>query len=258
MERPVARAMFRRYVDNTDSLPSQRPVRRHAHLGESMITLCYAAKGGSGTTLVACVRALDSVGPALLVDLDGDIPAMLGLAEPDRPGVVDWLASDAPIAHLDDLLVDVTPNCALLPASQHDTASTVALAPDVAPERWDGLIDWLAEWTADSGGSVVVDAGTRRLPATFVEQCPRRWLVTRAGYLALRRAGRLPGQPTGVVLVDEPGHPLGPRDIETSTRAPIVATVDWDPRVNRSIDAGLLLGGRLPRSLHKSLARAAA
>jgi len=209
-----------------------------------MITLCYAAKGGSGTTVVACIRAIDSVGPVLLVDFDGDIPAMLGLAEPDRPGVVDWLA------------IDVTPNCSLLPASG-PAASSCAPHPDADLERWDGLVDWLTEWSVDSGGSVVVDAGTRCLPVTFVEQCPQRWLVTRACYLALRRASRLEVSPTGVVLVDEPGHALRPRDIETSVRAPIVATIDWDVRVSRSVDAGLLLGGRLPRSIHQALARVA-
>lgn len=222
-----------------------------------MITLCYAAKGGSGTTVVACSRAIGSLGPVLLVDLDGDVPAMLGLAEPDRPGAVDWLASKAPSAHLDDLLVAVTPNCSLLPTGRTDVAPTSKLAPDASPARWDALIDWLGEWSVDSGGSVVVDAGTHRLPSAFVERCPQRWLVTRACYLSLRRAGRLPVAPTGVVLVDEPGHPLGPRDIERSLCAPIVATVDWDIRVTRSVDAGLLLGGRLPRSLHRALARIA-
>ena len=223
-----------------------------------MITLCYAAKGGSGTTVVACTCAIDSAGPVLLIDLDGDIPAMLGLAEPERPGVVDWLRSGAPSAHLDDLLVEVTPNCSLLPTSNTALASTGALDRDVGSERWDGFVDWLTEWSTDSGGAVVIDAGTRRLPRSFVEQCPQRWLVTRACYLAIRRAGRLGVTPTGVVLVDEPGHALRPRDIETSIRAPIVATVDWDVRVNRSIDTGLLLGGRLPRSFHRALARVAA
>ena len=104
----------------------------------------------------------------------------------------------------------------------------------------------------------MIDAGTRPLPASFVEQCPQRWLVTRACYLSLRRAGRLGVSPTGVVLVDEPGHALRPRDIETAVRAPIVATVDWDIRVNRSVDTGLLLGGRLPRSFHRAIARVAA
>lgn len=223
-----------------------------------MITLCYAAKGGSGTTVVACTRAIDSVGPVLLVDLDGDIPAMLGLAEPDRPGVVDWLSSDAPVAHLDDLLVDVTPNCSLLPSSGSGAVTISPAQPDANSERWDGLVDWFTEWSVDSGGSVVIDAGTRRLPVTFVEQCPQRWLVTRACYLSLRRASRLEVSPTGVVLVDEPGHALRRRDIESSVRAPIVATVDWDVRVNRSVDAGLLIGGRLPRSIHRALARVAA
>ena len=202
---------------------------------------------------------IDSVGPALLVDLDGDIPAMLGLAEPERPGVVDWLASDAPIAHLDDLLVDVTPNCSLLPASRNDLATTVTRSRRRShPSAGTGSSTGSSSGAPTAADRSSIDAGTRRLPTTFVEQCPQRWLVTRAGYLALRRAGRLPVPPTGVVLVDEPGHPLGRRDIEASARAPIVATVDWDLRVTRSVDAGLLLGGRLPRSLHRALQRVAA
>ena len=223
-----------------------------------MITLCYAAKGGSGTTVVACVRALTTPGPVLLVDVDGDVPAMLGLADPDRPGVLDWLTSNAPLAHLDDLLIDATPNCSLLPATDR-TLATASTAPvDVNPLRWDELVDWFGEWCADTGGSVVIDAGTRPLPQSFVEQCPRRWLVTRACYVALRRAGRHPISPTGVVLVDEPGHPLSSRDVETSLRTPIVTTVRWDVSVTRAVDGGLLLGSRLPRSLHRSLQQAAA
>lgn len=223
-----------------------------------MITLCYAAKGGSGTTVVACVRALTTPGPVLLVDVDGDVPAMLGLADPDRPGVLDWLASNAPLAHLDDLLVDATPNCSVLPATDRIRSAPGTPLVDIEPLRWDGLVDWFAEWSADSGGSVVIDAGTQPLPQGFVEQCPRRWLVTRACYVALRRAGRHPITPTGVVLVDEPGHPLRARDVETSLRTPIVTTVRWDVSVTRAVDGGLLLGSRLPRSLHRSLRQAAA
>jgi hypothetical protein len=223
-----------------------------------MITLCFAAKGGSGTTLVACAHAVASAGPALLVDLDGEIPPMLGIAAPDRPGIVDWLHSRAPVAHLDDLLVDVTPNCSLLPATLGGASLVDESVPAVAPDRWDALVDWFGAWTTHAGGSVVIDAGRRPLPTAFVEQCPQRWLVTRACYLSLRRAARLAVAPTGVVFVDEPGRRLGPRDVETSARAPIVVTVDWDIRVARSIDCGLLLGGRLPRSLHRTFARVAA
>ncbi len=221
-----------------------------------MITLCHAAKGGSGTTVVACTRAIRSPGPVLLVDLEGDVPEMLGLDAPSRPGVLQWLASRAPIAHLDDLLVEVTPNCTLLPAFEATARRTTAVTDD--RERWDGLIDWLVEWADDSGGSVVIDAGTTELPPSFVEQCPTRWLVTRACYLALRRAGRLRIRPTGVILVDEPGRSLGRSDVETAVGASIVATLSWDVRVARSVDTGLLLGGRLPRSLGRAFAGVAA
>ena len=225
-----------------------------------MITLCHAAKGGSGTTIVACLRAIESPGPVLLVDLEGDVPGMLGLPEPERPGVLDWLASRAPIAHLDDLLVDVTPNATLLamrgPASV--PASTRAELEAVAVERWDELIDWFTEWGHDTGGAIVIDAGTTELPSTFAEQCASRWLITRACYLSLRRATRLAVPPTGVVVIDEPGRSLQHRDIETSVRAPIIATIPWDIRVARSIDSGLLGHRRLPRAIHRSLSKVAA
>ncbi len=224
-----------------------------------MITLCHAAKGGSGTTIVACLRAIESPGPVLLVDLEGDVPGMLGLPEPERPGVIDWLASSAPIAHLDDLLIEVTPNATLLPASGVGTRSSTRSAIAGSPtERWDELIVWFTEWGHDSGGAIVVDAGTTSLPVTFVEQCPSRWLITRACYLSLKRATRLPVAPTGIVLVEEPGRALKHRDIEASVRAPIIATIPWDIRVARSIDTGLLGARRLPRAVHRSLRGVAA
>lgn len=227
-----------------------------------MITLCHAAKGGSGTTVVACLRAIESPGPVLLVDLEGDVPATLGLAEPERPGVVDWLGSSAPIAHLDDLLVDITPTASLLPACGGEpmtSRSSIRDAVREAPaDRWDELFDWFVEWGHDTGGSVVIDAGTTALPRTFVEQCSNRWLVTRACYLSLRRATRLAVAPTGIVVIDEPGRSLRHRDIETSVRAPVVASIPWDIRISRCVDAGLLTARRLPRSVHRSLKAAAA
>lgn len=226
-----------------------------------MITLCHAAKGGSGTTIVACLRAIESHGPVLLVDLEGDVPGMLGIAEPERPGVVDWLASSAPIAHLDDLLIEVTPNATLLPAVTSSVAGARSTQPAIGStpaDRWDELVDWFAEWGHDTGGSIVIDAGTTPLPSTFVEQCPNRWLITRACYLSLRRATRLAVAPTGVVVVEEPGRGLTLRDIESSVRAPVIATIPWDIRVARSVDTGLLCNRRLPRAIHRSLRKVAA
>lgn len=220
-----------------------------------MITLCHAAKGGSGTTVVACARAISSAGPTLLVDLEGDVPNALGLGAAGRPGVVDWLASRAPSAHLDDLLVDATPNCTLLPAFDWTEPS----APPVdGVERWDELFDWMTAWSSDTGGSVVIDAGTSALPVAFLEQCPHRWLVTRPCYLSLRRAAHLAVRPTAVVVVDEPGHALRSHDVASSIGAPVVATIAWDVRILRTVDAGLLLGHRMPRSLHRAFARVAA
>ena len=50
--------------------------------------ICWAAKGGSGTTVVACALALGSGHgwPTTLVDLSGDSATALGLAEPTGPG----------------------------------------------------------------------------------------------------------------------------------------------------------------------------
>ena len=58
--------------------------------------VCWSVKGGSGTTVVAStlalMRAAESQRGALLVDLAGDVPAVLGLAEPSGPGISDWFA----------------------------------------------------------------------------------------------------------------------------------------------------------------------
>jgi hypothetical protein len=80
-----------------------------------MVTLCWAAKGGSGTTVVATALALSSARPSLLVDLDGEIPTVLGLPEPDLPGIADWITSDAPPEHLQDLLIEFEAATWLLP-----------------------------------------------------------------------------------------------------------------------------------------------
>ena len=224
-----------------------------------MITLCHAAKGGSGTTLVAAIGAIDSPGPVLLVDFEGDAPAMVGIAEPDRPGILDWLASDAPAEHLDDLLIEITPDCTLLAATSSGFTTPAPIPdPSIRGDRWTELHEWFADWAHHSGGSVTIDAGTIHLPAAFVEPCDQRWLVTRACYLSLRRAARLPVRPTGIVLIEEPGRSLSRRDVETAVGAPIVATLPWEPRIARSVDAGLLLAGRLPRAMHRALAHVAA
>lgn len=73
--------------------------------------LCWSAKGGSGTTVIAAALALvlSRTSPTVLADLCGDIPAALGLAEPSGPGIDDWLASPtADTEALRRLTVEVT------------------------------------------------------------------------------------------------------------------------------------------------------
>jgi len=61
-----------------------------------MLVACWSVKGGVGTTVVAASLALllaRRVGPGVvLADLAGDGPAVLGLPEPDSPGLAGWLA----------------------------------------------------------------------------------------------------------------------------------------------------------------------
>jgi hypothetical protein len=217
-----------------------------------MVTLCWAAKGGSGTTVVTASMALASAGPSLLVDLDGELPAVLGLPEPMRPGVADWLGSDAGVDHLAELLIDLGPTTWLLPWRNDQRSEPVP-----SDERWALLAAWLGDWSRDHHGEVTIDAGTGTPPATLVEHVDRAVLVTRPCYLSLRRAVRGATRPTAVILVDEPGRPLRRRDVEHALGAPVEATVALDPMIARAVDAGLL-AARLPRSLGRELRRAAA
>jgi hypothetical protein len=208
------------------------------------ITVCWSAKGGSGTTVVAATMALAAPTEVVLVDLDGELPAVLGLPEPPGQGVADWLASDAPPAALDDLSVDVDRTTRLVPRGN----SVV----DRAHPRWAELARWLIERRTP----VIVDAGTGTPPGPLLDAGGRGLLVTRACYLALRRAVAMAHRPAGVVLVVEPGRGLHARDVENAVGAPVVATVDLDPAVARAVDAGLLRT-RLPRGLVRELRSAA-
>ncbi|MDQ4131759.1 MAG: hypothetical protein M3179_00800, partial [Actinomycetota bacterium] len=88
-----------------------------------MLVACWSPKGGSGTTVVSVglglvmARGNSATGGALLADLGGDIPAVLGLAEPAGPGLGDWLAAgpDVPAGALAHLEIEVAPGLSVLP-----------------------------------------------------------------------------------------------------------------------------------------------
>ena len=210
-----------------------------------MITLCWAAKGGSGTTVIAAAIALAATTPTLLVDLDGDQPAVLGLPQPDGPGVRDWLHSEAEPQRLGGLELPLDERLALLPVGRP--------TPATDPARWALLANWLRQ----EHRRVVIDVGTRPPPGQLFEAADHRWLVTRPCYLALRAAVALPRRPTGIVLIDEPGRALRPADVEAGLGAPIVATMLCDPAVARAVDAGLL-ASRIPGGMRRQLRAIAA
>ncbi len=218
-----------------------------------MVTVCWAAKGGSGTTVVAATLALRAGRAALLVDLDGELPAVLGIAEPDRPGVADWMESDAPPEHLADLLVEVGPSTHLLPFR---LGHRPPRRPPADAGRLAEVVGWLRGWEQANDGHVVVDAGTGD-PPDALRAAERNLLVTRNCYLAVSRASRAAQSPGGVVLIEEPGRSLTPRDIELAVGAPIVTRLSWETDIARAVDAGLLRG-RLPKVIDRALRRAAA
>lgn len=213
-----------------------------------MLIACWSAKGGAGATVVATglALALSRSAPlgALLVDLAGDVPVALGMAEPGGTGVLDWLATDAaePSA-LARLECAAAPGLGVLPAG--------------APGPWRSVrrerVAALADLLGGDPRAVVVDCGTIGPGATgpgvaMAAGACRSLLVTRPCFLSLRRAHAAPLRPSGVVLVREEGRTLGRRDVEETLGVPVVAELDVDPAVARAVDAGLL-SSRVPRAL---------
>lgn len=198
------------------------------------VTVCWAVKGGSGTTVVAACLALARRSPQLLVDLDGELPTVLGLPEPAGQGLSDWFTTDLPPDAVGDLALSVDGPIRLVPRGAGP------IPPD--GERWAELVGWLGR----AAGDVIVDAGTGPLPALFADRPAgvRLLLVTRLCYLALRRAAGGGQRPDGVVVVAEPGRALRRRDVEHAVGAPVVATIGLDPQLARAVDAGLLQARR--------------
>jgi hypothetical protein len=210
-----------------------------------MMTLCWAAKGGSGTTVLAASLALATDQQTLLIDLAGDLPAALGISEPASPGIADWLRSTAPASRLGGLEIAVNAKVQLVPLGEPDPETDTS-------ERW----QLLAEHLRHEQRRVIVDAGSGRQPAILHQVADERWLVTRACYLALRAAVKRRCTPSGIVLIEEPGRSLRADDVEASIGAPVVARVLLDPAVARAVDAGLLIS-RLPAGYQRQLRSAA-
>lgn len=216
-----------------------------------MLIACWSTKGGCGTTVVAVSLATmlaRTAGEAVIADLAGDVPAVLGIAEPAGPGLADWLqAGDAvPADALGRIEVPGPAGVRVLPAGD---------GVDGAPP---GRGDVLAALLAADPRPVVADCGSMPIGTRLAVAAGGAvsLLVLRPCYLALRRAAAFPLRPSGVVLVEEKGRSLTAADVESVLGVPVRATVEVDAAVALAVDSGSL-GIRPPRRLQRSLRHAA-
>ena len=168
----------------------------------------FAAKGGQGTTVVAAAVAL--------------IHAQTGRRT---------------------LLIDA--------ADHHDTYAALGMAEPDNPTQVvqvTGNLDLRCgepDADLDLAGDydiVIIDAGQHRLNLGTTT------LVTRACYLALRRALAVSVAPDSAVLVQEPGRALNRSDVAAVLGIENIVVIPADAAVGRIVDAGLL-ASRLPAAL---------
>ena len=213
-----------------------------------VLVCCWSVKGGVGTSVVAATLAILTAQrgeEALLVDLAGDQPALLGV-DSAGPGLGDWMEAgeDVAVDALRRLEIAVVPKLSLLASggTEHTQLDAdrlaVALALDQPARADDGRRSRCRRAGRFTGPAVITSAG-------------RSVLVTRACYLALRRARDLPaGIDHRVVLVEEPGRALGRRDVAHALGVDSVCHISWDPAVARAVDAGTL-AARIPGPLRR-------
>ena len=158
-----------------------------APIGGPMLVACWSSKGGAGTTVVAAALAvlLARRAPAapLIADLAGDVPAALGLAEPDGPGLAGWLAAgaDVPADALGRLEqpAGAGPRACCRGARAARRPSGPTCSPRSSPPTPRPVV---ADCGAEpDGAALAVAAGATR-----------SLLVTRPCFLSLRRRWRVP------------------------------------------------------------------
>jgi len=211
--------------------------------------VCWSVKGGSGTTVVAStlalIRAAESQRGALLVDLAGDVPAVLGLAEPSGPGVSEWFSQSENSSRmtLQSIAIQATANLQIIARGSNLLNS-------------DANFGELCSALKTFDLPIIIDAGCGIPSPDLLAHATSSLLVTRPCYLSLRRAAGLSAKPTGIVLINETGRALGKRDVEAVVGAPVTAEITFDAAIARAVDAGLL-ASRLPAIMSKQLAAVA-
>lgn len=183
----------------------------------------WSPKGGSGTSVVAaaCAVVIARSEPVRLWDRDGDQRAYFGLPDTDPAGGATWGGAE------------VAPGIELVTG-------------DIGAGGGDDRVT-----VVDAG--LASDETTRELIASARPVL----MVTRACYVALRRAVRHPSlaRTDGVVVVQEPGRALTPRDVAEVLGRPVVARIPASESIARAADAGVL-ARRCPEPLWRPVRRA--
>lgn len=237
----------------------------------------WSVKGGSGVSVAAAGMASllsRRPGGCVMADLGGDQPAVMGLAEPVGPGLLDWCDSGAPAGALGSLTVEVAEGLHLLPRGEgprkvsnarcRDLAAALAeLAAHVVVDSGEplavppGFADPLAHLGAVAAGDPLSSVGSGAVPgpgagpgsvagagvdiAVALRDEGRSLFVTRPCYLALRRARRIGVDADGVVVVSEPGRAISSGDVAELLGLPVLGVINVDETVARSVDAGTLV-----------------
>lgn len=125
-------------------------------------------------------------------------------------------------------------------------ADLAALLGTPAPDEPTIDVNDVACLRPSNGGQpyAVIDGGINDVPSLLPTE---DYLVTRACYLALRRAVARGYRPHGIVLVLEAERSVSQRDVEDVIGRPVVATMRIEAATARAIDAGLVAVARRRR-----------
>ena len=211
------------------------------------LLVCWSSKGGSGTSVttaalaIAAARCREAT-KTLIVDLDGDTPAILGLGEPTI-GLAEWMTFPTAFT-IDELLIESSTGLLVLPRG-------LGALPEPRSPAWSMLARALND-RIECSWTVIVDNGSNPVPHELVAVVDRHFLVVRPCYLALRRARQVDCALDGVIVVDEPNRVLTAADIESVVGVPVSATLSFTSDIARRVDAGVI-ANRPPRDLIEAL-----
>ena len=204
-----------------------------------MLVVCWSPKGGSGTSVVTTGLAIvasrsttehNNEARTVIVDLAGDIPAILGIEDP-LIGISEWIA-DPTVFDRRTLIVDLETGLSVLPRGR-------ASLPESRSGAWSRLAVELSTMS-NSDSTIVVDAGRGPIPRELESIADHEYVVVRPCYLALRRAKLIDHSSDAVIIVTEPDRALKQADVARVLGLPIAATLDISADIARRVDAGII------------------